>query len=117
MPESVEYYLSKGCDEVTANYYAAGRRKVVSVFPNEDFTLLLLFDNGEKRVLDVKPMLEKGGVFTTFRNIDNFRRVYLDKSNSTVSWDIDPEVDSSVVWNNKVDLCSDSCYIDSVPLN
>ena len=27
----------------------------------------------------------------------------------------DPNVDSEVVWNNKVDLCPDCCYVDSVP--
>ena len=31
--------------------------------------------------------------------------------------DIDPNVDSDVVWNNKVDLCPDSCYVDSVPIS
>jgi len=30
-----------------------------------------------------------------------------------MSWDADPNVDSSVVWNNHLDLCSDSCYIYS----
>ena len=48
--------------------------------------------------------------------MENFRRVYLDESGS-VSWDIDPNVDSNVVWNNKVDLCPDGCYIDSVPVH
>lgn len=33
------------------------------------------------------------------------------------AWDIDPDVDSDVVWSNKVDLCPDSCYVDSVPLD
>ena len=29
---------------------------------------------------------------------------------------VDPDVDSEKVWSNKVDLCPDSCYIDSVPV-
>ena len=33
-----------------------------------------------------------------------------------IAWDIDPNIDSHQVWNNKVDLCPDTCYIDSVPL-
>lgn len=41
--------------------------------------------------------------------------VYLDDCNC-VSWDINPDIDSNVIWNNKVDLCSDSCYIDSIPV-
>lgn len=115
MPNTVEYYLSKGFDQPMAEYYASGRKKILSVTPNTDFTLSLVFDNGEKRVFDVKPILEKGSIFTTFRDYNNFSRVYLDDCN-TVSWDIDPNVDSNVVWNNKVDISPDSCYVDSVPM-
>ena len=32
-------------------YYAAGRRKIMGVEPNADFTLTLSFDNGERRGL------------------------------------------------------------------
>ena len=113
MPETVEYYLSKGCDRTIAEYYASGRKKILSVNPNADFTLLLVFDNDERKILDVKPILEEGGVFAPLREYSIFKHVYLDDRNC-VSWDIDPDIDSNVVWNNKVDLCSDSCYIDSV---
>ena len=111
-----EYYLSKGFDRAAAEYFAAGRRKILSVKANDDYTLTLTFDNGEIRRYDVAPLLEPGTVFAPFRKMENFRRVYLDESGS-VSWDIDPNVDSNVVWNNKVDLCPDGCYIDSVPVH
>lgn len=114
--KDVDYYLSKGLDQPMAEYYAAGRRKITAVEPNRDFTLTLVFDNGEVRRYDCKPFLEEGTVFAPFRTYDNFKRVYLDDSHC-VSWDIDPNVDSELVWNNKVDLCPDSCYVDSVPCN
>ncbi len=114
MANSVEYYRSKGIDEKTAKYFASGRKKIVGVVPNDDFTLTLSFDNGEKRLYDVRPLLEKGTVFEPFIKLENFRRVYVDDMHC-VAWDIDPNVDSNKVWSNKVDLCSDSCYIDSVP--
>ena len=114
--KDVNYYLSKGFDQPMAEYYAAGRRKITAVEPNRDFTLTLVFDNGEVRRYDCKPFLEEGTVFAPFRTYDNFKRVYLDDSHC-VSWDIDPNVDSELVWNNKVDLCPDSCYVDSVPCN
>lgn len=116
MPNTVEYYLSKGFDRLMAEYFASGRKKIISVKPQTDFSLLLTFDSGERRMLDIKPMLDKGGVFTPFRDFNNFKRVYLDEENA-VSWDINPDIDSKVVWNNKVDLCPDSCYIDSIPIN
>ena len=115
MPKSVEYYLSKGFNQTMAEYFAAGRKKIVGVVPNDDFTLTISFDNGEKRLYDVRPSLKKGTVFEPFTDIQAFRRVYVDEDNS-IAWDIDPTVDSRKVWNNKVDICPDSCYVDSVPI-
>lgn len=115
MRQSVSYYLSKGFPLPVAEYYAAGRKKITAVKPNEDFTLTLSFDNGEVRLYDCKPLLCDGTVFAPFRDYKNFERVYIDAEHC-VSWDIDPTVDSETVWSNKVDLCPDSCYIDSVPL-
>ena len=115
MPNNAEYYLSLGCDQATAEYFASGRKRIVAVCPNEDFTLTLDFDNGERRIYDCKPLLEKGTVFEPFMDYDNFKRVYLDDEHS-VAWDIDPNVNSKEVWSNRVDICPDSCYIDSVPV-
>ncbi|MCH5279454.1 MAG: DUF2442 domain-containing protein [Christensenellaceae bacterium] len=116
MMKDVNYYLSKGCDMAMAQYYAEGRKRIIAVMPNEDYTLTLDFDNGERRLYDCKPLLEEGTIFAPFMLYDNFKRVYLDDSHS-VAWDIDPNVDSNVVWSNKVDLCPDSCYVDSKPVS
>lgn len=115
MSNTVEYYLSKGFDHKTAEYFAAGKKRIVGVEPNDNFTLTISFDNGEKRLYDVRPLLKKGTVFEPFIKPENFRRVYVDDTHC-VAWDIDPDVDSNMVWSNKVDLCPDGCYIDSVPI-
>lgn len=115
MKKTVDWYLQKGFDQAMAEYFASGRKKIIRVLPNDDFTLTLSFDNGETRLLDVSSMLLPGTVFEFLMDIANFRRVYLDETHA-VSWDIDPNVDSNIVWNNKVDLCPDSCYVDSVPI-
>ena len=115
MERSVEYYLSKGLDRKMAEYFASGRRKITGVTANDDFTLTILFDNGELRMLDMHDTLQPGTVFEPFMDIKNFRRVYVDEFHS-IAWDIDPNVDSEVVWRNKVDLCPDACYVDSVPV-
>lgn len=115
MTKSVEYYLSKGFDRPMAEYFASGRKKITAVRANENFTLTLDFDNGESRLFDCAPLLKPGTVFEPFIKFENFKRVYLDEDHC-VSWDIDPNVDSKVVWSNKVDICPDGCYIDSVPI-
>lgn len=115
MRKSVADYLSMGFDQSMAEYFANGRRTIVDVVPNDDYTLLLRFDNGERRLYDVAPLLEAGTVFAPLADLDIFRRVYLDDAHC-VSWDIDPNVDSNIVWNNKIDLCPDGCYVDSRPV-
>lgn len=115
MGQSAEYYLSKGFSPKMAVYFSTGRRKITKVIANDDFTLTLTFDNGEHRLYNVLPILQPGTVFAPFRNLEDFRRVYLDAQHC-VSWDIDPTVDSNIVWNNKVDLCPDTCYVDSIPI-
>ena len=111
----VEWYISKGFSKPMAEYFASGRKKIVSVVPKEDFTLIISFDNGEKRLLDIKPMLKKNTVFENFCEYENFKKVHVD-SDHVICWDIDPNVDSNIVWNNKVDLCPDFCYVDSIPI-
>lgn len=114
MPKSVEFYLSKGFSQKMAEYFASGRKKIISVSANDDFTLTLIFDSNETKIFDVKPFLKKNTVFETFMKLDDFKRVYLDSSNC-VSWDINPKIDSEKDWSNKVDLCPDMCYVDSSP--
>lgn len=115
MPKTVDYYLSKGFDQKMAEYFASGRKRIVGVTPNDDFTLSIRFDNGETRLYNVAPLLKNGTVFEPFASIENFRRVYVDDQHC-IAWDIDPDIDSNEVWNNKVDLCPDACYVDSVPI-
>lgn len=116
MGKSVEYYLSKGFDRKMAEYFSNGRRTIVSVVANDDYTLTLGFDNGEKRLYDVAPIIEQGTVLEILNDLNTFKRVYLDED-LCVAWDIDPNVDSNIVWNNKIDLSPDDCYVDSIPIH
>lgn len=115
MTHTIEYYVAKGFDAKSAEYFANGRKTIVDVTANNNFTLTLRFDNGEQRLLDMRPLLQKGTVFEPLTDLCLFQRVYLDNTHC-VSWDIDPTIDSTTVWNNKIDLCPDTCYIDSQPM-
>jgi len=115
MKKDINFYLSKGFDKKTAVYFAAGRKKITDVAPNDDFTLILTFDNGEKRLYNAAPLIKPGTVFEPFSELSVFKRVYVDE-NHCIAWDINPDIDSSTVWSNKVDISSDSCYLESTPL-
>ena len=65
---------------------------VKKVNPGENFILLIVFDNCETGVLDMKPFLDFG-VFSRLRDYDIFRKVKV--SFDTIEWpssiDLDPE--------------------------
>ena len=115
MAKTLEWYLSRGYDRRTAEYFLNGKRTIKNVIPNDDFTLLLTFDNGEQKLFDVAPIIEKGGVFEHIKQLEDFKRVYLDSFGCPV-WDIDPNIDSNKVWTNKIDISADSCYIEGEPV-
>ena len=74
---------------------------VKSVKAQDDYLLLLTFDNGEKRIFDVKPYLGKG-VFGRLKNPVSFSTVRV--------------VSGSVEWSGDVDLSYDTLYIESKPV-
>ena len=112
MTKSVEYYISKGMDEKTAEYFSQGRKRPVKVIPLENYTLKITFDNNEVRVFDVNPFIKKGTVFEVLKNFSIFSKCYID-SDYSVCWDKNPGIDSNIVWSNKIDLGADTCYLES----
>ncbi len=71
---------------------------VKSVRAKDDHCLLLTFENGEKRVFDLKPYLNKP-VFTRLKNIALFKTVRV--------------VSGSVEWQGEIDLSHDTLYLES----
>jgi hypothetical protein len=55
------------------------------------------------------------GVFDILKDKNKFKEVFLDEYGN-IAWDIDKNIDSSVHWNNRIDLCKDSVYLDSKPI-
>jgi hypothetical protein len=72
---------------------------VKAVKPLKDYRLFLTFENGEERVLDVRPYLSKG-VFAELKEPGRFNAVRL-------SFD-------TVEWPNGADLCPEVLYEESI---
>ena len=62
---------------------------------NKDFSLAVVFDNGEEGVLDVKPHLDFG-VFRKIKDYEEFKRVRV--SFDTVEWDCGVDLDPEFVY-------------------
>jgi hypothetical protein len=75
--------------------------RVASVKPNPDYTLTLVFSNGEVRVFDVKPYLEFG-IFRELKDKSLFNAVK-------------PFL-GSIQWQNGQDFCPDTLYMESIPI-
>ncbi|MBN2019884.1 MAG: DUF2442 domain-containing protein [Sedimentisphaerales bacterium] len=58
----------------------------------DDFRLELTFDNGKSGILDCKPIIAKGGVFSKLQNPQVFKNVHINKELGVVTWDEDIDI-------------------------
>ncbi|NCC60894.1 MAG: DUF2442 domain-containing protein [Verrucomicrobiae bacterium] len=72
--------------------------RVKSVSVGKDYTLSLVFTNGEKRIFDCSNLLDFG-VFKELKDRNYFKKVRVQYG--------------TVVWPHEQDICPDTLYIDS----
>lgn len=75
---------------------------VRDVRAREDYTLLLTFSGGEKRVYDARPLLEKA-IFADLRSLPFFLTARVDGD--------------TVVWNEDIDIAPEHLYECSLPVS
>jgi hypothetical protein len=75
---------------------------IATAQPLENHELLLTFTNGEQRIFDAKPYLDKG-VFKRLRERSAFMGVRV--------------VAGSVEWPGEIDLSYDTLYLGSQPIS
>jgi len=75
---------------------------VKSVRPLDDYRLEILFENGERRIFDMSPYLQRG-VFVRLQNSAAFQAARV--------------VAGSVEWPGEVDLSYDTLYLKSQPMS
>jgi hypothetical protein len=72
-------------------------KKVISVKPNDDFSLIVKFNDGKIKRFDVKPYLAQG-VFQELKNRDYFKNVSI--------------VFDTVQWEHEQDISPETIYIE-----
>lgn len=81
-------------------------RKIKEIKPLEEYRLLAVFDNGEIKTYDVKPLFEKWEAFQALRTIPYlFDQVHIDAGGYGISW------------NDEVDLSCDEIYYNGVAVS
>jgi len=78
------------------------RPKVLKVTPKEDYTLLVEYENNEKKIFDVKPYFNFKP-FIELKNLVLFKTVKVGGL--------------SIEWLNGQDICPDDLYYNSVSVN
>ncbi len=76
--------------------------RVKTVKPIVNYRLLIGFENGEVRIFDVNPYLDKG-IFKELKSMEKFNSVKV--------------VEGTVQWINDADFCPDTLYLDSISAN
>lgn len=76
--------------------------RIKNVKAQDNYKILLTFTNGELKIFDMKPYINKG-FFKQLKDKNYFKNVI-------------PFMDS-VRWKNGQDLCPDTLYEDSMPID
>ena len=71
--------------------------RVKDVCPNQDYTINIVFDNGEEKVFDVTPYLDRG--------------IFRELKDKTLFQTVKPSL-GSVQWKNGQDFCPDTLYLE-----
>lgn len=82
--------------------YAGEMPKMVrakSIRPLDDYKLRIMFNNGEERIFDFKPLLDMP-CYKPLKDVDFFRQVYVDCG--------------TAVWNDIIDIAPETLFEESI---
>ena len=63
-----------------------------------NYRLELTFDDGKSGILDCKPIIEKGGVFSALRDPNVFKKATINRELGVITW------------NNEIDIAPETAY-------
>lgn len=72
---------------------------ILDVKYGSDYKLILKFDNGKERHVDITPFL-KGALFQSLKDVEFFRQVRVDKESGTIVWPNGADLDPDVLYDN-----------------
>lgn len=75
---------------------------ITNVKPLNNYQLLLTFENGENRIFDVKPYLNRG-IFKELKDEKKFRSVRV--SFDSIEWSNQADLDPEVLYEKSVKKC------------
>jgi len=77
--------------------------RITDVEPLDNYVLKIKFRNGDTRLLDMKPSIERGGGFEVLKDAERFREVRIQKDLG------------GLAWPSGADFCPNTAYMRSKP--
>ena len=74
---------------------------VKEVTPNRDYTLSVIFADGSKKRVDMRSVIEDGGVFKKLEDMTVFLRAHV--AGDSVEWTSDLDIAPEFLYENGVD--------------
>jgi hypothetical protein len=74
---------------------------IKKVIPQDNFLLLLTFENGEKRQFDLKPYLDFG-IFQELKDLKLFKTVKT--SFDSIEWDNEADLDPELLYQKSIKI-------------
>ena len=75
--------------------------ELLSVSPKEDYKLLLLYENGEKKIFDVSPYIS-GAWYGELKDLEAFKKVRV--VNHSVEWEGGQDIAPHELYNNSISV-------------
>lgn len=89
--------------------------EVYQAVAGEDYTVYVYMNDGSMRLYDVKPLIDKGGIFQPLEDKQIFRDK-LTVMNGTVAWDLQGTRDeTSCIDIDPLDFFYSSPLVDDIP--
>ncbi len=73
--------------------------KIITAKAIDDHTLIIEFDNQQKRKYDITPLLEKK-IFAVLKNPALFKAVHVEQGGYAVAWDGNIDISEYELWSN-----------------
>ena len=74
---------------------------VISAHYIDDYKIEVTFENGRSGIIDFLPYIEKGGIFSKLKALDEFKRFEVNSDLGVLTW------------NNEIDIAPETLYADA----
>lgn len=89
--------------------------RILSVTPTENLQLVVRFTDGELRMYDVRPLMDKWDAFKELLDINLFDAVRVDCGGYGIVWNDNLDLSCGELWHNGRELLDDEKYMFDNP--